>query len=301
MERKNIPDNNTLSNYDNILNALLKTFCSSSRYSSIRIDLPQDNSVTEVALNIYTFSLHKEVHESIHKTLVHGRGVSFIPVFILPHSKKEVGHLCLVVFDAKTRTQHFFDPDGHYNTWLVRAVANRPPFVEGFRVASFQEDSWPKNQHTLQYLFDVPGRGSCGSFCVLIAVLCMRFGVGNPKLMAQLFISSCRKVEENLSNFTKRIWLWINTVSKEMEVILNDKSKPKEKEAAYLSVCDKMFHKSSVPICGVYCFSSKMPCERRSCEDDVMCWQHRYLIRNNDKKGKGKMKCSAKRQNCKNR
>lgn len=307
------PNNRRTNRYDAILWALTETFCSSSKGSTLRIPCSHTrNGSQQDRDTIPNLNLPEDVRKSIENTRLQTKGVSFVVVDIVP--RRGLHHSCVLVFDARTRMQHFFNPWGYHSHWLQDAIAHRAPFVPGFRVAPVARDSWPDGQrhNTLQDLFDNVGtgnsreRGNCGVYIVLVVVLCMRFGVGDPKMMAQLFIDVCRAQQPANapagSVVTRRLWTWISNTDPEVQTLTSGNFVyAYQRRAARISICNKLFHRSQPAVCGVYCPSSSRTCGRRPCPNDVMCWQHRFLFRNKDRVGGGRMRCNAPRAQCLNR
>ncbi|CAM9692516.1 unnamed protein product, partial [Ectocarpus sp. 12 AP-2014] len=249
---------------------------------------------------IPTLRLDARVRASIKKTLENKRGVSIVYVRMAGRGK---GHACLLVFDASTRKQHFFNPWGYRGHWMQKAMWTRGPFVEGFDVAHIKEDCWVHKEQSLQAKFDqtgVPGDegGNCGVFTILVAILCLRFGVGDPKFMATLFITENFRGRSVVGEITTRLWTWILSMEKAVRVLQNPLSAPATKKSAREELAIKLFLPHSSALCGVYCPGSDKVCERKACARDVFCWQHRYLLRNKDKRGKNKKKCTARQAEC---
>ena len=296
--------------YKTAMSTMCDTFCSSPSVSTLTVPVSSlDGIVTGVQRdidNVQSLRLSPKHQISIKKTLKKKRGISIVYVTMVspPGSPN---HATLMVFDASTRKQHFFNPWGHTAHWLQRAIAERAPFVEGFEVASRFEDSWGESARSLQTLFDETGvwmnePGNCGLWVFFVSVLCLRFGVGDPKLMATLFMSASGAEERRIpGEFTTRLWTWMTSMERSVRVLRRENSTPAQKKAARQELSVKMFHSNQTSSCGIYCPKSDTVCVRKACQYDVFCWQHRFLTRNKDKRGKNKMKCSATQVKCRYR
>ncbi|CAM9156105.1 unnamed protein product [Ectocarpus sp. 12 AP-2014] len=180
------------------------TFCSSANpsghpyYELVVRDLRQYSGGIADRNVVRDFVLAPDHALSISETLGRKRGVSVIHVTVHPDAPQSA-HSCLLVFDARTRRQHFFNPWGNRNHWLSRAFAEKtPPLVQGFTVASLNEDNWASVNQSLQYRVDrnhYNVRGNCTIYCMLIAVLCTRFNFGKPRLMANLLKDALRDID----------------------------------------------------------------------------------------------------------
>ena len=296
--------------YKTAMSTMCDTFCSSPSVSTLTVPVSSlDGIVTGVQRdidNVQSLRLSPKHQISIKKTLKKKRGISIVYVTMVspPGSPN---HATLMVFDASTRKQHFFNPWGHTAHWLQRAIAERAPFVEGFEVASRFEDSWGESARSLQTLFDETGvwmnqPGNCGLWVFFVSVLCLRFGVGDPKLMATLFMSASGAEERRIpGEFTTRLWTWMTSMERSVRVLRRENSTPAQKKAARQELSVKMFHSNQTSSCGIYCPKSDTVCVRKACQYDVFCWQHRFLTRNKDKRGQNKMKCSATQVKCRYR
>lgn len=184
---------------------MARTFCSSARPPGFeemyKIDVQQlGNAHGGLGADIGAvedFALTPDHELSIQQTLNRRRGISVVYVRIA--TSPIYGHASLLVFDARTRKQHFFHPWGYTNHWLNRAFRYRQNvIVQGFEAAPLNEDAWPQGSDSLQTLFDnnqFDLRGNCAMYCVLVGVLCTRFGIGKPRLMADLIIEVLRQID----------------------------------------------------------------------------------------------------------
>ena len=219
-----------------LLNFMSRTFCSSARphppntYLQVYELHLQDLLKNGVGLApdvaaVANFSLTPQHVASIQQTLQRKRGISVIHVGI--RTEIQGGHACLLVFDARTRKQHFFNPWGYRNHWMNIAFANRDvALVEGFRAASRNEDAWVNQAESMQIILDVNQyhvHGNCAMYGVLVGVLCTRFGLGKPKLMATIITEAIKEIDayngfnvevDNPANsHMSRLWNWMNEMS----------------------------------------------------------------------------------------
>ena len=301
------PNCRHVSFYRSVLRTICETFCSSSALAELDVDVGSaariHNGLQADISKVALLQLDNPSRTSIKKTLAKKRGISFVYVKMIAQNSN-AKHACLMVFDASTRKQHFFNPWGYTNHWLQRAIADRPPFVEGFQVASVYEDSWQTDSLSLQGKFDRAGvgpneAGNCGVWIVLVCVLCLRFGVGEPKLMATLFMTeTIPRGRPIAGEFTTRLWTWMTSMERPVNVLSSNNSTPAGKKAARQELTAHIFHSDATTLCGMYCPKSDTVCVRKSCPGDVFCWQHRFFVRNKDKRGRNKMKCSATQARC---
>lgn len=213
-----------------------RTFCSSARphppntqYQTYNIHI-EDLSNNHGGLGpdvarVEDFSLTPQHAASIQQTLQRKRGISVVHVRIVPVIQRP--HACLLVFDARTRKQHFFNPWGYRNHWMSIAFANRDvPLVEGFRAASRNEDAWVNAAESMQDTLDINHydvSGNCALYCVLVGVLCTRFGLGKPRLMATIITEAIKEIDayngfnveadNPAHSHMSRLWNWMNEMS----------------------------------------------------------------------------------------
>lgn len=291
--------------YANILGQMFSTFCSSPPLMFTDVELPgkstifseSDEQLKQRIAIIRNLKLPPKTKKDIKETLRKKRGISIVYMGL---SLKEAGHATLIVFDGSTGKQHFFDPHGFHKHWLQQTMAQNPPLVEGFKVASVEEDSWPRVQSSIQYQFDkavsvVHAGGNCGLWCVLVASLCLRFGVGDPKFMASLFMDVYRNSKVVI---TTRLWTWVKFMEDPVAVMAESEVNSRKFKEARGELTRIVFRPESTRQCGVYCPKSGKVCSRNACGEDVFCWQHRFTLRNKDKRGKNKRKCSTPQAEC---
>ena len=372
-------------------NFLSRTFCSSSRpppagheYVLYLNDFISANGSQNDVASVQNFNLVNDHKRSIRKTLTKKRGISVVYLTLQSQHNR---HDCLLIFDARTRRQHFFNPWGYRQHWLSIAFATRPTeLVDGFTKASVNMDAWENVQVSMQSRIDhnmhgVPG--NCALFCVLIATLCTRFGVGRPKVMGEIVMEAMKQIDDahgfnadihNPSHsHISRLWNWMNhmsdvakrtrtlpvlyansIVSAEMvadrqrrrqealktlrqypqlrpgpptyytDAQINRRQMLRNRQFQYLSnypalqqgqvvtatavaereethrqaeveLLTMMFPSS--PYCEVLLRSGKL-CSRRACVGQPLCWQHRFLTRNHQLTGQGRMRCAAPQQPC---
>lgn len=223
---------------DILTNKLSQTFCSSARPSVEMYTLNIQNLGNEEGGSgadvtaVEDFELEPGHAASIHKTLQKKRGISVVHLCVNP-SNAPGTHACLLVFDARNKKQHFFDPYGFRNNWLNMAFANRDvPLVEDFTTATRFEDSWPTENESMQAIIDSNHynySGNCALCCMLVGVLCTRFGLGDPKLMANLIVEALAQIDEsngfNVNNHNpvashmSRLWNWMNDLIDIAEIL----------------------------------------------------------------------------------
>lgn len=295
-----------------------------------------------------------------------------------------MGHACLLVFDARTRKQHFFNPWGYRNHWLNIAFANRDPLVQGFRPATRNEDAWENVEDSMQHILDenqYDVNNNCSLYCVLVAVLCTRFGIGKPKVVANIIVEAIKQIDDYngfdaeadhpAHSHMSRLWNWMNEMSdiaqetralpalhansvvtadmvntrhtRRLEAlqILQDfpqlpgppqntharvarRQRRRQRQWQYLNSHPEIYQGHIVSAadvaertnvfrnaertllrrmfppsmrCDVVVRSGEL-CSRRACMGQPLCWQHRYLTRNHQLTGPGRMMCAAVQQPC---
>lgn len=95
---------------------------------------------------------------------------------------------------------HFFDPQGSRYHWLNIAFANRRTLVEGFSHASAYEDGWSTHDISILTIIDAnqyKSDGNCIMYCVLVGVLCIRFRIGQPKLVAKYTTLAMEEIDKD--------------------------------------------------------------------------------------------------------
>lgn len=304
------PNCRTTNFYRTAMSTVCDTFCSSPSVSILNVPVSSLGGIHDGLQSdidkVPGLRLREADVKNIKKTLKKKRGISIVYITMVS-PPGFANHATLMIFDAFTRKQHFFNPWGYTTHWLQKAMAERAPFVEGFEVASRFEDSWGEEDKSLQSLFDQTGvwvtdRGNCGLWVFFVSVLCLRFGVGDPKLMATLFMSASGAEDRRIpGEFTSRLWTWLTSMERPVTVLQRENSTAAQKKAARQELAVKTFHSNHTRSCGIYCPKSDTVCKREACESDVFCWQHRFFTRNKDKRGKKKMKCSATQVKCRYR
>ncbi|CAM9220842.1 unnamed protein product [Ectocarpus sp. 12 AP-2014] len=207
---------------------MARTFCSSARPPLVeyryRLHLQALRHATGLSVDftaVENFQLSSAHALSIQQTLNRRRGISVVHLGI---RSPPDGHASLLIFDARTRKQHFFHPWGHVNHWLNKAFRNRNNvLVEGFTPAPLNEDAWPLIGDSIQYILDKNAYGidgNCGLYCILVGTLCTRFGIGKPRLMADLIIECLRQIDVDnglianidqppVGSHMPRMWNWM--------------------------------------------------------------------------------------------
>lgn len=213
-----------------LISSITKTFCSSARPNAAlyRLDIStisnnQGGLGPDVAV-IEDFALEPNHMTSIAATLQKKRGIS---VVFLSFVMADTGnaHACLLVFDARHRKQHFFNPWGYRNHWLNIAFYGRRgvPLVEGFDVATQFVDGWNTFADSMQARLDnnhYNAPGNCALCAMLVAILCTRFGVGSPRLMANIIMEAIAEIDGSngfdvnndspVSSHISKLWNWMN-------------------------------------------------------------------------------------------
>ncbi len=219
-------------NSSHLTNFLSRTFCSSARpppngerYFLHVEDLTNGHQGLGVDVaTVEDFSLNQQHAASIEQTLQRKRGVSVVYLSVRDHVQR---HACLLVFDARSRKQHFFNPWGYRSHWLNIAFANRDvPVVPGFRPATRNEDAWVNLEDSMQMILDenhYDVGGNCALYCVMVAVLCTRFGIGKPKVVANIIVNAMKEIDDYngfdaeadnpAHSHMSRLWNWMNNMS----------------------------------------------------------------------------------------
>ncbi|CAM9247525.1 unnamed protein product, partial [Ectocarpus sp. 13 AM-2016] len=250
---------------------------------------------------VENFALTPEHANSIRQTLNRRRGISVVYLSVRS-ILQNCSHACLLLFDARTRKQHFFNPEGSMNFWLNIAFGNRPTtLVEGFETARVNEDAWPIYQQSMQAIVDNNHYridGNCALYCILVGVLCMRFGMGQPKLMGDLIVEALREIDtynglnvhqgnNYVGSHMTRLWNWMLLLmnhAKTMALPL------RRGEVAEVDVSpDNNVQR---------CFAYGKLCSTTACVGQAPCWQHKFLTRNHRLTGAGRMRCVAPQHPC---
>lgn len=214
-----------------------RTFCSSARpadHPGYRLeiqDLLNNSGGVADRDRVNAFGLSPAHIMSIQQTLEKKRGVSVVYVVVVPDLPGHQ-HSCLLVFDARKKKQHFFNPWGYRNHWLSQAFAERPTLVPGFKVATLSEDNWPQVAQSLQYMVDrnhFNVQGNCSLYCILVGVLCTRFNFGKPRLMANLLKEALGEIdhangfnEQNdnpASSHVSILWNWLGEMVTDADIL----------------------------------------------------------------------------------
>lgn len=291
--------------YQAIIAASSHHFCSSAAYGKLNMDLTyRDPEASEVVITrqdrdyINTLALDAGIVNSIRETLTEKRGVSVI--YVQLKLEDTSCHVCLLVFDGRTKMQHYFDPLGFTTEWLVKLMSRRRPFVEGFRVASVEEDSWHGEDSCMQVVLDETGdpneTGNCGVYAFIVTMLCLRHGIGNPKKMATIYTQVCID-RGRAGRSTRRLWSFLKALFPLAQNLRNSSRQNRASRKAVLS--ELIWDRFRTDRCGMYCPSSGKLCERTPCGQDIFCWQHRFEFRNKDAEGPDRRRCSAKQVECK--
>ena len=290
--------------YEGILGTLCRTFCSTPCVSPLNIQLTMEqlcNNEDTTGVSSRIKDLGRIISNvdtlSIKNMGILGRGICIMPVSIHCES---VGHACMLVFDAYTSTQHFFNPWGTQDHWLSIAFADTT-LVDGFTPAPVKEDAWPTWEMSLQGMWDSvlnrDNAGNCASYVIIVAMLCLRFGVGRPKLMADLLIISVQENGEIRGREITFIWNWVHQMCDYYMISDDMYNTPIIRRQARNLVIRLLFPPKRMQ-CGIYLFESDTLCMRQACPGDVLCWQHRYLIRNIDSTQPNKWDCGAPLEKC---
>ncbi len=213
-----------------LVNFISRTFCSSARNPrgrSYEINLPDslhsDGGTDANFQTIDDLRLDSRHRSMVRRTLERKRGIS-VALLIFYHP--DGGHACLLVFDARTKRQHFFNPWGFEHHWLNIAFAEREALVEGFRPARADVDGWPNPDVSMQLILDQNDQqqdGNCAVYCVVVAILCTRFGIGKPRLMADVIVEAIKEID-HINGYSvqhnnpahahmTRMWYWMNQLS----------------------------------------------------------------------------------------
>ncbi|AAR26977.1 FirrV-1-N2 [Feldmannia irregularis virus a] len=233
------------------------------------------------------------------------KGVAIVLVyFYFTKEKKRGGHVSLLVFDGYTRTQHFFNPWGFRDHWVSIEMA-RPEnqLVKGFRVASVDTDAWLKPNDSLQWAYDKnslrDGSGNCVLLCVLVAAMCLRFGRGDPKHMAdELLRLDENKTRAGREKTLQELWSWMNEITLEARARKNGTVRSDTALRKIPSLLFPVPDAKDSPSCHIYLPDKKTYCLRKRCVNDIFCWQHRYFTRNSHAEGKNKMSCDTPLTKC---
>lgn len=215
-----------------------RTFCSSARpgiQSNYRLeieDLLHNSGGDADKQKVDAFSLTPANAISITQTLEKKRGVSIVYLVVIPTPPRQ-SHSCLLVFNARTKRQHFFNPWGYRNHWLSQAFAERAPLAQGFRVASLNEDNWAHVNQSLQHIVDnnhLNVRGNCSLYCMLVGILCTRFGFGKPRAMANLIKEALVEIDHAsgfdvnanhpASSHVSILWNWLGELMSNAETLV---------------------------------------------------------------------------------
>jgi hypothetical protein len=178
-------------------------------------------------------------------------------------------HASAILFDLRSKSYRIFDPDNAVNTglsWTVALNQNPAPaaLLSGFR-AMTHDLEWAHYNQTMQRRFeqdDIDPQGVCGVLVCIVSLLCMRFGVSNPKLVADLLL-------ETYSTGPQRRSMIMRFIS----FLEASRGHPVE------TVAPKLVPDTD-GTCAVVSAASHNACSRRSCMGLPMCWQHNHILRN---------------------
>ncbi|GAQ91170.1 hypothetical protein KFL_007380045 [Klebsormidium nitens] len=101
--------------------------------------------------------------------------------------KRDRAHATFLLFDLKRRVQWFFDPA----TKAFDRFYDRPALVPGYTTAPRAQAVWVSNNKAIQHRWPAEGteldrRKCCQLLCNMVALCCLRFGIVNPRLAANV-------------------------------------------------------------------------------------------------------------------
>ncbi|CAN0220712.1 unnamed protein product, partial [Scytosiphon promiscuus] len=171
---------------------------------------------------------------SIKHTLIKKEEIVVVPLTI-SRKVSDVSHACLLVFDSTTEKMHFFDPMGMRYDWMNMAFAGKTTsIVKGFDHASNFEDGWADDEDTIQYILDnnpYSLGGNCIIYSVLVGLLCVRFRIGSPRLVATAITDELKKID--IKHFKKMgkkkdnkggyhmtvLWNWMTIMADQIKLL----------------------------------------------------------------------------------
>ncbi|CAN0112865.1 unnamed protein product [Pylaiella littoralis] len=181
-------------------------------------------------------SLTAEHEKKIRRTLVSAPKLEanpISPVFVsLAFSDSR--HANVFIFDASGQDfarQYYFDPDSSCSDPANRYIANIAGKVKGVFPAVPETGAPEDSDESIQSVMDdnhYSISGNCAIYAVLMSVLCVRFGVGEPKLMTDVIIKSLRDIDKvNKLDKNKAvagshmtvIWSWVDSILAKILVI----------------------------------------------------------------------------------
>ncbi|CAN0252966.1 unnamed protein product [Ectocarpus sp. 6 AP-2014] len=226
------------SNTNTLMKYMSQTFCSSGRplheglyqlnFQNLRYNPGLEPDIDVIG----NFALSPAHATSIMQTLNRRRGIS-VTFLLVMSTQQNCYHACLILFDARTRKQHFFNPEAHVDCWYNIAFSNRPSLVEGFHTAQLNEDTWPTLQQSMQGVVDNNHYGLAGNcllYCTLVGVLCTRFGIGKPKLMGEMIVEALQEIDtynnvdvhhgiNHVGSHMTHLWNWMISMTDHTETM----------------------------------------------------------------------------------
>lgn len=178
------------------------------------------------------------------------------------------GHALLLVFDLRAKTYQLFDPDSSTDSpnWTAAYAQENPlpPLLPGF-TAITQGLEWQHSHQRLQRRFeqeDLDHKGVCGVLTSLVALLCLRFGISNPKAVADLLAATY--TTGNTRRFMMMRFITFMEDNRGM---------------ASATLAPKLVPDTD-GTCSVVSATSLKPCSRKTCMGLCYCWQHNHILRN---------------------
>ena len=296
--------------FTNIMRQLSTKFCSSPKIKLYTLSLYDHDELCSVdgsadlvsIVNNFDFMEIDKYSLEEMRRLRRGVGVVSLLIRYAAPGLSRAGHATIFVFDAYRGIQHYFNPWGFEGHWLSKAFANRPALVNGYRPGTVQEDAWPTVAQSLQGRYDKnilqDGTGNCVVYCLLVAVLCMRFGKGDPKAMANLYMSNYNHMADPGTWVLPRLWAWMTAIQETLQRSKNRANTSQQREEAREELDRVIFPPRGEGQCGYYSPALDSYCKRKPCRDKVFCWQHRYYARNRDAEGDKKRACKKPQEKC---
>lgn len=233
---------------------------------------------------IREFKLPHQVIKKIRKCAQLGKKRwCIIPTSVEYYKKNnETAHMCILMFNLKTKVQYFFDPWGFINTnkhnntaSLLEAVCSRAPFVPGYTIPDILEQGWLRKERGLQTVFEriytddgtkpqvAKFTGVCTLMCILVIMVMVRFNIPTPLQVADV-----------LKHMVKHI-----SVDEREQLVLRLAVFILKMVRIPYSRTSEIFVPTTpgIHVCNTLSTNGKM-CTRYTRENRFLCWQHEQML-----------------------
>jgi hypothetical protein len=183
----------------------------------------------------------------------------------LRHGRAKSGHATFFLFDLKRRVQWFFDPASK----RFEHFYDRPALVPGYTTAPKDQAAWVNNQEAIQRRWpaaertELDRRGCCQLLCNMVALCCLRFGIVNPRLAANLLADAYptgqlrRALIDKMASFYNMHY-----------------------HDSPAAMAMRLLAPIPNALCSTVSSATGRCCSRRACGHTIYCWQHNFFLRN---------------------